>query len=103
MSGERDYERLVQRDDIDCVICATPWEWHTPFAVATMKAGKISALEVPGAVTLNECWELIKRSEETKQPCYLLENVCYFQEPLTILRMVREGIFGDVLHAQGGY
>ena len=101
--GERDFERLVQRDDLDCVICATPWEWHTPVAIATMKAGKISALEVPGAVTLDECWALIKTSEQTKQPCYLLENVCYFQEPLTILRMIREGVFGEVLHAQGGY
>lgn len=100
---EHHYEELVQRDDLDCVICATPWEWHTPVAVATMQAGKISALEMPGAVTLEECWKLIKTSEETKQPCYLLENVCYFQEPLTILRMIREGLFGEVLHAQGGY
>ncbi len=103
VNGETDYERLIQRDDIDCVLCATSWEWHTPIGISTMKAGKISALEVPACITLKECWSLIKTSEQTKQPCYLLENVCYFREPLTLLRMVREGLFGEVVHAEGGY
>jgi predicted dehydrogenase len=101
--GERDWERLVERDDLDAVLTATPWQWHAPIMVAAMKAGKYAATEVPAAVTLEECWDLVRTSEETGMPCMMLENVCYHQEALTLLRMVREGLFGDLLHAEAGY
>ncbi|MCA1901481.1 MAG: Gfo/Idh/MocA family oxidoreductase [Candidatus Hydrogenedens sp.] len=102
-NGETDFENLVKREDIDCVLCATSWEWHTPVAISSMKAGKLTAIEVPAGITLKECWELIKTSNRYNQPCFMLENVCYFKEPLTILRMIREGLFGEVVHAEGGY
>ncbi len=101
--GERHWERLVQRDDLDAVLTATPWEWHTPIMVGAMKAGKYAATEVPAAGTVEECWELVRTSEETGMPCMMLENVCYFQDALTLLRMVREGVFGNLLHAEAGY
>ena len=101
--GERDWQRLVERDDLDAVLTATPWQWHAPIMVAAMKAGKYAATEVPAAVTLEECWDLVRTSEQTGMPCMMLENVCYFQEALTLLRMVREGLFGDLLHAEAGY
>jgi predicted dehydrogenase len=102
-NGERDYERLVARDDLDAVVCATYWEWHTPVCVAAMRAGKYAASEVPVALTLEECHELVRVSEETGVPCMMLENVCYFREALTLLRMVRENVFGELLHAEAGY
>ena len=101
--GERDWERLVERDDLDAVVTATPWEWHTPIMVGAMKAGKYAATEVPAAITVEECWDLVRTSEETGMPCMMLENVCYFQDALTLLRMVREGVFGKLLHAEVGY
>jgi predicted dehydrogenase len=100
---QRDWQRLVERDDLDAVLTATPWEWHTPIMVAAMKAGKYAGTEVPAAVTVEECWDLVRTSEQTGMPCMMLENVCYFQEVLTLLRMVREGVFGDLLHAEVGY
>ena len=101
--GEKDYERLVARDDLDAVICATSWKWHTPVTVAAMRAGKYGGTEVPAAQTIEECWELVRASEETGIPCMMLENVCYFREILALLRMVREGVFGELLHAEAGY
>ncbi len=101
--GERDFENLVTRDDLDAVVCATPIQWHTPVTVAAMRAGKYGATEVPAALTLDECWELVRTSEETGIPCMMLENVCYFENALALLRMAREGIFGELLHAEGGY
>lgn len=101
--GERDFENLVVRDDLDAVICATPVKWHTPVMLATMRAGKYGATEVPAAFTLDECWALVRTSRETGMPCMMLENVCYFENVLALLRMVREGVFGELLHAEGGY
>ena len=102
-SGDRDWENLVVRDDLDAVITATPWEWHTPIMVAAMQSGKYGGTEVPAAITVEECWDLVSTSEKTGVPCMMLENVCYFRNVLTVLKMVREGMFGELLHAEAGY
>ena len=101
--GDRDFERMCARDDLDAVVTATPWEWHTPVSVAAMRAGKYAATEVPAAITVEECWDLVRTSEQTGVPCMMLENVCYFRNVLALLRMVREGVLGEILHCQGGY
>lgn len=101
--NERDFENLAARDDLDAVIGATSWEWHTPVMVAAMRAGKYGGTEVPAGLTVDECWQLVRTSKETGMPCMMLENVCYFQNVLTLLRMVREGVFGELLHAEAGY
>ena len=102
-AGPTDYENLVQQEDLDAVVIATPWDLHAPVSVAAMQAGKYVGTEVPAAMTLEDCWKLVRTSEATGRPCMMLENVCYFQNVLTILRMVREGVFGELLHAEAGY
>ncbi len=102
-NGEEDFRNLVERDDLDAVIIATPWLWHTPVAVAAMKAGKAVGIEVPAAVTVQECWDLVNTSEQTGMPCMIMENVCYRRDVMTVLNMVRKGMFGELIHCQGGY
>lgn len=102
-SGERGYEQLVRRDDIDFVYTATPWRWHTPVALAAMRAGKHAASEVPIAMSVDACWELVETSEKTRRHCLMMENCCYGNSELTVLRMVREGVFGTLLHAEAAY
>ena len=101
--GDHDYERLCARDDLDAVVSATPWQWHAPIAIASMRAGKMIGTEVPACQTIAECWELVRTSEQTGVPCMMLENVNYFENVLAVLRMVREGVYGDLLHAEAGY
>lgn len=101
--GPWDFKRLCERNDLDAVMTATPWEFHTPVAVAAMKAGKYAATEVPAAVTLDECWELVETSESTGMPCMMLENVNYFKNVMMVLMMVRQGLFGELLHCEAGY
>jgi predicted dehydrogenase len=102
-SGVEDFRRMVARSDLDAVINATPWEWHTPIAVAAMKAGKYAGVEVPAALTVEECWELVDTSEKTGVPCMILENVCYFRNVMMVLNMVRRGLLGEVIHCEAGY
>jgi predicted dehydrogenase len=101
--SEMVWEKLLSRADLDGVIIATPWDWHARMAVVAMRAGKYPGVEVPAAVTRDECWDLVHTSEKTGVPCMMLENVCYFQRVLTLLRMVREGVFGELLHGEAGY
>lgn len=100
---EQIWQKLVRREDLDGVIIATPIDWHARMAVAAMRAGKYPGVEVPAAITLPECWELVRTSEQTGVPCMMLENVCYYETVLALLRMVREGLFGELQHAEAGY
>ncbi|MFM6948633.1 MAG: Gfo/Idh/MocA family protein [Aquirufa sp.] len=101
--NEKDFENLVKRDDIDGVVIATPWEWHVPMALATMKEGKYAGVEVSATVTLKESWDLVNMHEKTGAHCMILENVCYRRDVLAVLNMVRQGMFGTLSHVQCGY
>jgi hypothetical protein len=102
-NGERDFENLVTRDDVDFVYLPTPWEWHVPMALAAMNNGKHAFVEVPAATTIEDCWKLVETSEKTRRHCLMLENACYGESELMVLNMIREGLFGDLLYGEGGY
>ncbi len=102
-NGEEDFKNMLQRDDIDGVVIATPWRWHTPMAVAAMKAGKYAGIEVSAANTLPECWDLVNTSEDTGVPCMIMENVCYRRDVMAILNMVKQNMFGELVHLECGY
>ncbi len=100
-SGSEDaWERLCKLN-LDLVIIATPWEWHTPMALRAMNSGAHVGVEIPAATKLDDCWKLVRTSERTKRHCMLLENVCYGQEELLVLNMIRAGVFGDIVHCEG--
>lgn len=102
-NGDYAYRDLLQRNDIDAVIISSPWEWHLRQGVDAMRSGKIVGMEVCGAMTLGDCWEYVRTSEETGIPVMMLENVCYRRDVMAVLNMVRQGKFGELIHAQGGY
>lgn len=95
------WKELCDRSDIDVVFIATPWDMHTPMAVYSMEHGKHVCVEVPAAVTLEECWQLVETSERTRKYCRMLENDCFAS--LLTLNMARKGFYGDIVHGQGGY
>lgn len=101
--GETDFENLCRRDDIDLVIVATPWSWHVDMAVCAMKHGKHVAVEVPMATSVEDCWKLVRMSEQSRRHCILLENCCYGYNELLMLNMVRDGKLGELTHGAGGY
>jgi len=83
--GENEWKKVCERKDIDLIYIATPWNLHAPMAVFAMENGKHAATEVPAAVTLEECWQMVEVSEKTRKHCMILENCCYdFFELLTL-------------------
>jgi len=102
-SDEHDYRRMLDRNDLDIVIIATPWEWHTPMAVDAMHRGKHAFIEVPASLTVDGCWELVDTAEETQRHCMMMENVNYGREELMVLNMCRQGVFGELLHGEAAY
>jgi hypothetical protein len=103
-SGSEDaWKKMCEDPNIDLIYICTPWSLHTPMALHAMNNGKHAAVEVPAATKLEECWQLVETSEKTKKHCMMLENCCYdFFEMLT-LNMTRNGLFGELVHAEGAY
>lgn len=103
MDGPYGYRQLLDNKDIDAVIISTPWEWHAIMSLDAMNSGKYVGCEVMTGATVEECWQLVQASEKTGMPLMMLENVCYRRDVMAVMNMVRQGIFGELIHLQGGY
>jgi hypothetical protein len=101
--SETAFQKLLARDDFDFAYIATPWDWHVPQAIATMKSGKHAFVEVPAATTIEDCWKLVDTAEETRRHCLMLENCCYGETELMVINMIRDGLFGDLLYGECAY
>ncbi len=97
------YRELLERKDIDGVIIATNWDWHVEMTIDSMRAKKYVGLEVPAAMTIEDCWKLVEVYEETGTHVMFLENCCYDRECMAVLQMLRENLFGIPMHATCGY
>lgn len=96
-------EDVLNRKDIEAVVIMTDWENHIPLAIAAIKNGVKPAMEVGGSATVKECWDLVEASETHGVPVMMLENCCYGETELTLLNMVRQNVFGELVHCRGAY
>ena len=96
-------DQLLAREDLDAAVIMTDWESHIRLAIRAMEMGKHAAMEVGGASSVQECWDLVRAAQRTGKGCMLLENCCYNREEMALLNMVRQGLFGEIVHCQGGY
>jgi len=102
-SNDYDYKNLLDLKNVDAVIISTPWLWHTRMAKDSMLAGKYTGLEVSAANTMEECWDLVNTHEQTGTHLMLLENVNYRRDVMAVLNMVRQNVFGELVHFRCGY
>ena len=101
--GEDAWKMLCSRNDIDLIYIATPWKLHAPIAVFSMENDKHVYTELPLGITLQECWEVVETSERTQKHCYMGCGSCHEGMSAVVLNMARQGVFGDLIHAEGNY
>ena len=99
----RDYHRMLELEALEAVFIPTSWNSHLAIAADCMEAGKYAAIEVGGASSVEELWQLVHAYERTKTPVMMLENCCYCKQELTVMNMVRQGLFGELVYCEGGY
>jgi len=102
-TGEEDWKKVCERDDIDLVYICTHWDLHAPIAIYAMEQGKHAATEIPAALTIEECWQLVNTAERTRRHCMMLENCCYDFFEMATLNMAQQGLFGEIVHVEGAY
>ena len=98
-----DYHDVIADENVNTVIIMTSWDAHINIAIDAMNAGKIVGMEVGGAYSINECWQLVETYERTKTPFMFLENCVFGRRELLILNMVEQGVLGKIVHCAGGY
>lgn len=103
VKGDNDYLRMLELKEMDAVIISTPWEWHVTQGIEALEAGKKVGMEVAGAMSVQECWDIVDAVERTGVPLMFLENVCYRRDVMAVMNMAKRGVFGELLHLQGGY
>jgi len=107
--GEKEWRRVCERKDIDLIAVVTPWHLHTPMCVYSMEHGKHAYTELPAATSIEDCWELVETSERTRMHCVQDSSSCHgyggieWSMPAIVLNMVRQGFFGEIIHAEGAY
>jgi len=98
------WKNMLEKEKPDAVIISTPWEWHTPMILGSLERGiKYIGTEVVLGITLDDHWNVVKEAEKHKAHVMMLENVCYRRDVMAVLNMVRQGLFGELVHLQGGY
>ena len=98
------WKQMLEKEKLDGVIIATPWEWHKPMIIGSLDAGvKYVGAEVMLGITLEDHWDVVKATERHGAQVMMLENVCYRRDVMAVLNMVRQGLFGELVHLQGGY
>ena len=102
-TGEEDWKKMCEREDIDLIYNATPWTLHVPIALYAMDHGKHVVVEVPAALTVKDCWALVDKAEERQLHCMMLENCCYDFFEMATLNMARQGELGEIIHTEGAY
>lgn len=102
-TGATDWRKICERNDIDLVYVCTHWDLHAPIAIYAMEKGKHAAIEVPAALTMEDCWKLVNTAEKTRRHCMMLENCNYDFFEMATLNMAQKGLFGEIIHAEGAY
>lgn len=98
------WKKMLELKGLNAVVIATPWEWHAPMIIGSLEAGiKYVGTEVMLGITLQDHWDVVKAAEKYQGQVMMLENVCYRRDVMAVLNMVRQGLFGEMIHLQGGY
>ncbi len=102
-NGDYDYLNMLDKEKLDAVIISSPWTWHSRQSIAAMNRGLYTGCEVSGAFSLEQCWQLVNTHESTGSHFFFLENVCYRRDVMAVLNMVRNNVFGELIHLECGY
>ncbi len=93
-------EDLIANKDIDIVDICTPNMYHTPLAVAALKAGKHVLCEKPLAPTPRDIQKMIVARDESGKMLMTAQHFRYQGTAQALKAELDKGILGDVYHAR---
>jgi len=103
VKGYLDYRELLDKEDVDAVLIATPDHWHATIALAAMDAGKDVYLEKPMCHTVDEARRLVDTVKETKRVLQVGSQTTSGDQWHKAKKAIADGMLGQILMSQGSY
>ncbi len=98
--GYADFRKLLERKDIDAVICGTVDHWHTLVSIGAMNAGKDVYCEKPLTLTVDEGKRLVQAQRKTEQVLQTGTQQRSSREFRLACDLVRNGRIGKIEKAE---
>ena len=95
-----DYLEILDRDDIDAVVIATPERSHEPIATAAAAAGKAILLQKPVAESIEACERIIAVAGNAGVDLQVSFMHRFFEETVYARGLIRSGKLGAVFSAR---
>ena len=102
----KDYRKILDRDDIDAVLIATPDHWHAKIAIEAMFAGKDVYCEKPLTLTIAEgkmIEQVVKQTGKIFQVGTMQRSMNLFLQAVALVRSGRIGDIKKVTCGIGGF
>lgn len=97
------YEDMLNSSELDAVIIGTPMHVHVSQSIAALERGLHVLSEVPAAVSIEECRDLVRAANASRNIYMLAENYIYMRPNVIVGEMARLGLFGTPYYAEGEY
>ncbi|MCM1448909.1 MAG: Gfo/Idh/MocA family oxidoreductase [Clostridiales bacterium] len=93
---EHDYRRVLERNDVDAVVIATPLHTHCAIALDAMDAGKDVLCEKCIGYTADECKMMYDKHIETGRVFFTGQQRLFDPRYIKAMAMIHEGTFGQI-------
>jgi len=101
--GYLDYRRILERQDIDAVLVATPDHWHAKISIDAMESGKDVYVEKPMTHTVEQALAVRNTVRRTRRVLQVGPNGTAQDSYWVARQAVEAGRIGKVTWAQGSY
>jgi predicted dehydrogenase/ribosomal protein S18 acetylase RimI-like enzyme len=98
-----DYEKMLEKSELDAVAIGTPMQFHVPQSVMAIERGLHVLCEVPAGVSIEECMALVQACRNSQAVYMMAENYNYIKPNVLVRELCRQGLFGELYYAEGEY
>ncbi len=95
-TGYRDYRRMLEKEDLDCVVIAVPLHKHKEITVASLDAGLHVFCEKAMARTYEDCNEMVLARQRNNRILYIGHQRIFNARILQAIKEIEDGTIGNV-------
>ena len=99
----QDFQELIEDEEIDAIVIATPNYLHAPMTISALKYGKHALCETPMAISLNEAQEMVRVAQGTDKKLALASSNRLRPDVQILKKFITERDLGDIYYIKAGW
>jgi len=97
------YEEMLEKEELDAVIIATPTDTHLPISLACIEKKKHILVEKPISRTLTETKTIVEAAEKNNVKIMVGMNFRYRPDVMLLKSIINSGDLGDIFYVKCGW